>query len=112
MVVTDSKEKCFICGERKVTGSWIGAQGEIGVCVICATNKLPQLIADAVYGAMPPKSYHSRPVENAQKHLDTIKSNYFEALAKAALPDAKGLSDEELTAYEERVSSTLLESRT
>ncbi|EPW6984603.1 hypothetical protein ACWOYS_003004 [Vibrio parahaemolyticus] len=41
-----------------------------------------------------------------------MKSNYFEALAKAALPDAKGVSDEELTAYEERVSSTLLEPRT
>jgi|GEM_PF-4718863 len=42
---------CSFCGERPATALWMG-QIEIFSCSVCASETLPQLMADAIVGGL------------------------------------------------------------
>lgn len=91
MIETGSDRKCVICDERSASASWscLGDGGaEIAVCRWCATHELPKLMADAVFGAMPPSIINgdmSAPRRYAADALLEIEANFHRAMAHAAL---------------------------
>ncbi len=46
---TDKEKNCSFCGERKASALWMGAI-DIFCCSHCASELLPQLMADAIVG--------------------------------------------------------------
>ncbi|KAB7665966.1 hypothetical protein [Plesiomonas shigelloides] len=109
MVERDSTKKCFFCDMRSADGSWVGSSGQLNVCSPCSVSILPQLIADAVFGGLPPhvtnrESSHSA-VSYVNDKLETVKSKYFEALAKASLTESYSLSDDEIKLRESKIIS-------
>ena len=46
----DEPEVCSFCGEDTASGVWVGHEKTIFCCKHCATQLLPQLMADAIVG--------------------------------------------------------------
>lgn len=91
MFETDSNRKCVICDERMASASWACLDDDgtdIAVCRWCATHELPKLIADAVFGAMPPSVINGdmgAPRRYAADALLEVEANFHRAMAHAAL---------------------------
>ncbi|WP_159956341.1 hypothetical protein [Pseudomonas sp. R76] len=49
--LADCNQKCSFCSEQKATALWMG-DIDVFVCSICAVELLPQLMADAIVGAI------------------------------------------------------------
>lgn len=86
MIETGRDKRCTVCGERPASASWVcsGDGGmEFAVCVVCATNKLPQLIADAVFSSM--QGARNDAADYSKKAFNDVSENYYRALSHAAL---------------------------
>ncbi len=100
MVENNPNATCFFCGSKNTHASWIGDSGSIDICSNCATNTLPKLIGDAVYGGLPQnvksKESNKSAVQYVEEKSRLIRANYFETIAKASLHEAHSLSAEEV----------------
>ncbi|MBS4714953.1 hypothetical protein J4G66_03055 [Aeromonas dhakensis] len=89
MIETERDKQCTVCGERSACASWICRGGdELSVCIVCATQTLPQLIADAVFGAMPAgikNGVLGTPRKYSDDAFKDITANYYKALSHSAL---------------------------
>lgn len=91
MIETESDKRCTICAERAASASWVCGDSdvvEIAVCVVCATHKLPQLIADAVFGCMPTSVRNGAwgtPRKYSEDAFKDVSANYYKAMSNAAL---------------------------
>lgn len=81
MTHLNSTEPCMICGRHKVSGSWFGELACIGVCGTCATEELPALIADAIYGI---------DIQSGRRAIAKVNAKFWEAFAGRIEHEAKG----------------------
>lgn len=93
VVIVESFEKnygeaevCSFCGEGKATGVWMGHEKTIFCCKQCATQYLPQLMADAIVGGISEaelKGEEKPPVEIKQEN--TILQRFHAAFSTALI---------------------------
>lgn len=79
-------EVCSFCGEGKATGVWMGSEKTIFCCKGCATQLLPQLMADAIVGGISEaeiKNKEKLPVEITQEN--TILQRFHAAFSTALI---------------------------
>jgi hypothetical protein len=69
-------ERCTVCGARKWSAYWVGAETEIAVCRSCAVETLPALIADALADERPT-------IHVLLQHVERIRLRFWRALALA-----------------------------
>ncbi|MGY3959521.1 hypothetical protein [Aeromonas popoffii] len=91
MIENEIDKRCTMCGVRTAAATWM-CQGEdiseISVCRWCATNELPRLIADAVFGGMPAgvrNGAFGNPRKDSEDAFSAISANYYKAMSHAAL---------------------------
>lgn len=78
-VIHDLSEvpQCVFCGGRSTDAIWIGEQ-TVGVCLQCAGEVLPMLIADAVASRTNPQ--HDDLEDVVDQHWQIVRANFYKAV--------------------------------
>jgi hypothetical protein len=75
IVMPNKEYECIFCGNPKPTGMWMAHRGAIFCCSLCASETLPQLMADSIVGGLH-FNFVGRPTINDTKERQILLRFY------------------------------------